>query len=165
MRCQCFEREGIHDVSLRVGRRKTVVVISSSCSARLIDTKVMDRRTDWPSCQKQYYFCDDIIMHVFCRVTVRWGGAEAKKTKKKKQHTHKNKTQVSRKCLHVNQYALAIYTYKHFSRQPFWIVFKVGFDISCELSPGTQSVWNVKCYTGEKIIKHFKVSCVEIFTT
>ena len=33
MRCQCLERGCIHVVFLRVGRRKTVLVISNSCSA------------------------------------------------------------------------------------------------------------------------------------
>ena len=33
MRCQRLERGCIHDVLLRVGRRKTVLVISCSCSA------------------------------------------------------------------------------------------------------------------------------------
>ena len=33
MKCQCLERGCIHYVLLRVGRRKTMLVISSSCSA------------------------------------------------------------------------------------------------------------------------------------
>ena len=36
MRCQCLERGCIHDVLLQVGRRKTVLVISSSCSAHFV---------------------------------------------------------------------------------------------------------------------------------
>ena len=35
-RCQCLERGFIHDVFLRVGRRKTVLVISNSCSAHFL---------------------------------------------------------------------------------------------------------------------------------
>ena len=36
MRCQCLERGCIHVVFLRVGRRKTVLVISNSCSAHFL---------------------------------------------------------------------------------------------------------------------------------
>ena len=36
MRCQCLERGCIHDVFLPVGRRKAVLVISSSCSAHFL---------------------------------------------------------------------------------------------------------------------------------
>ena len=36
MRCQCLEQGCIHVVFLRVGRRKTVLVISNSCSAHFL---------------------------------------------------------------------------------------------------------------------------------
>ena len=39
MRCQCLERGCIHGVFLRVGRWKTVSVISNSCSAHFIKRK------------------------------------------------------------------------------------------------------------------------------
>ena len=36
MRCQCLERRCIHDVFLRIGRRKTVLVINNLCSAHFL---------------------------------------------------------------------------------------------------------------------------------